>query len=169
MITKQVYKFDAEGFLAEPLVMEIPENIEEAIVLGLPHDPETGEFSVPPVPYDCTELHPTPGLYRPKFDGMQWQEGATPEEIAELNPAHADWEQLQARLRGTPLFGKAMLTSAVNAWSLLLFALGTSRNVDDLLFALSVVRAGMPEDFSQTETEELNAILADCGFEISLS
>ncbi|MBD1857701.1 MULTISPECIES: hypothetical protein [Leptolyngbya] len=170
MITKQVYRVDAaSGSLIEPVILEIPENIDEAIALGLPHDPETGEFSVPPAPSDCVELHPPQGLYRPKFDGLQWREGLSPEEIAVLNPLHPNWEQLQASLRGTPLFGKAMGTTNVNAWSLLLFALGTSRNIDDLLFAVQQVRIGLAEDFTQAEIEELNTILADCDFEISLS
>ena len=108
------------------------------------------------------------GISVPKWDSTRWIEGMYDALALQTAEPTANWRRLQDSLRGTIAFGKAMQTSNTNAWSLLLFALGTSRSVDDLSFAIVQVRAGMSEDFTASEIEFINTALSESGFDLRL-
>ncbi len=170
MLTKKYIQIDDQGFYVTDVIVSTPETIDEAKLLGLPVDDEQGTFSVPSVPIGVIEQEPSQSkaFYRPKWNGSAWVEGLSKAEIKAANPVVADWDKLQATLRKTSEFGKAMTTTNTNAWSLLLFALGTSRNVDDLSFAVEGVRTGLAEDFTADEIKTLNKTLKDCGVSLVL-
>jgi hypothetical protein len=77
---KQVYKIDNVGFYIEPVIIEGEE--QEGLI----------SFPIPE------------GLYKPKWNGEEWEEGLTQEEIEELKstPTHPTSEekiqQLEAEL-----------------------------------------------------------------------
>lgn len=56
---RQVFRFDANGFLLEPVLVE--------------DDDKT--------PIDCTDIQPVDGFYKAQFVNGAWVEGATQEEI----------------------------------------------------------------------------------------
>lgn len=58
---KQVFKVDENGYFVEPVLIEDDEEL----------------------PSDCVEIPFPDGMYRPKWDGNQWLEGLTPEELDE--------------------------------------------------------------------------------------
>lgn len=65
---KQVYEIDVNGFLREIYVANVDESNN---IL----DEDKIEF---------ISVDPPNGLYKPKWTGTGWVEGATPEEIAEI-------------------------------------------------------------------------------------
>jgi hypothetical protein len=71
----------------------------------------------------------------------------------------ADWAGLTNALRATPIFARAFGTSNTNGWSLLLAALGSTKNFNDLYFAISQVRLGLVEDFTPEEIVQINDML----------
>lgn len=60
---KQVYEIDDNGFYAKPAIIKDDDLIPDSCVIYKWDKP----------------------LYKPKWNGSEWFEGATPEEIAELN------------------------------------------------------------------------------------
>lgn len=63
---KQVFRIDDQGFFVEPVMIAEDEEL----------------------PGDCVDEMPPYGLYKPKYFGGQWVEGATPEEIEAIkNPS----------------------------------------------------------------------------------
>lgn len=80
-----------------------------------------------------------------------------------------DWEGLTSALRGTPLFGLAFSTQNANAWSLLLAALTSSHDFNDLAFAIYGVRLGMAVDFTPEQIAEINAMLVAHNFAFVVS
>lgn len=83
-------------------------------------------------------------------------------------PPPPDWKGLLTRLRATPIYAKAMGTSNPNAWAVLLFALGTSHNTNDLEHALVMVRNGLYEDFNALELGQINQFLTDCNIGVQI-
>jgi hypothetical protein len=57
---KQVYKIDSKGFYVEPVILS------ESEVL----------------PSDCVEVIPTEGLFKAKWNGIAWEEGAVIDHLA---------------------------------------------------------------------------------------
>jgi hypothetical protein len=72
---RQVFRMNEDGFFLEPVLV--------------PKDAET--------PFDCTEVVPKDGLYKAKFDGSEWIEGADETYIASLHvtPEPTEIEKLQ--------------------------------------------------------------------------
>lgn len=176
MITQKFCRINIEtGLYIEDHLLEIPENIEEAIVLGLPHDLETGDFSIPSPPPDCVEPPDEYSrFFHPKYDGMQWREGLSSEEIEEaLRPKEPQWEQLLTELRGSPAWTKAAnaalsKNSIQGFWTMLYITISSVRNLDDFNLALTGLRQEMSKaaigDFTGNELASLNEILVGCGF-----
>jgi hypothetical protein len=63
---KQVFKIDDQGFYIEPVIVKDDEELEENLI-------ET------PIPE---------GFYRPRWNGNEWVEGLTNEEIEQLKQQH---------------------------------------------------------------------------------
>jgi hypothetical protein len=63
---KQVSRIDGEGFFVEPVIIDEKD----------------------PVSPDLIEIPVPEGFYKPRWDGTQWVEGLTPEEIEELKRLH---------------------------------------------------------------------------------
>jgi hypothetical protein len=82
------------------------------------------------------------------------------------------WTHLTSELRGTALFGKVhwAAESEVNSnvistnYQLLLFALGSSHNEQDLQFAATKLVAAMGEALTLEDKDELNLLLAKYEF-----
>jgi hypothetical protein len=63
---RQVFKIDDDGFYVEPVIVYSNEN---------------GEYEIPS---DCIEIPVPEGLYKPKWNGSEWVEGLSQEEIEAL-------------------------------------------------------------------------------------
>lgn len=87
---KIVYEIDNQGFIIESYVSEVDTD-------GQPIDS----------PQDYVTHNTPDGLYRPKWTGEKWVEGATPEEIDEftkLKPGPPTDQERIANLENTILF-----------------------------------------------------------------
>lgn len=80
-----------------------------------------------------------------------------------------DWPGLLSDLRGTALFNKAISTANPNAFSTLLFALGSSHNVQDLAFAIAAVRQGLEDDYTTEEIGQFNQLLEQHQIDLSIN
>lgn len=80
--TKQVYKIDDNGFYVEPVLVSVDEELTE----------------------DLVEIPFPNGLYRPKWTGTEWIEGATQEEIDNIKnqqPEPNEVEKIKQHLINT--------------------------------------------------------------------
>lgn len=85
------------------------------------------------------------------------------------DPTAARWDNFTAQLRGTILFAKVHMaaenSTVISAnYNLLLFALGSSRNENDLQFCLERLVAAMGENLSFEEINSFNSLLAQFEF-----
>ncbi|MFS0864137.1 hypothetical protein [Fredinandcohnia sp. 179-A 10B2 NHS] len=71
----QVSRIDENGFYIEPEILKPNEN---------------GQYEIPS---DCIEVRVPEGLYRPKWNGIQWLEGLTLEEIQAFRQEHPPLEE----------------------------------------------------------------------------
>ena len=62
MTVKQVFRFDANKYFKEPVIIRDND----------------------PIPADCTEIQPPDGLYKGQFVNGQWVEGLTPTEVTAI-------------------------------------------------------------------------------------
>jgi len=83
-----------------------------------------------------------------------------------------DWQGLKNAMRGSPFFGMAIGTSNTNAFSLMLstFDSGSTNEgkMQDFVFAVAGVRAGMPVDYSEEQLMVLRSLLEEYGFPVFL-
>lgn len=116
------------------------------------------------------------------YSGLDWLDSSDKPSLEELQEAYGeyislgidpykqeDWEGLQSSLRGTHLFAKAIMTSNVNGFSLLLSTLTNTRNLQDLEFAFNLVRSGLAQDFTKGEIDQINGLLVKHGIKLELS
>lgn len=78
---KPFYKIDANGFLIDSIGVEISEDNPDP-------DPPDGFIHIPP----------PPNYYKPRWDGESWVEGATSEEIDEIERRRRRGKGLQQQL-----------------------------------------------------------------------
>lgn len=96
--------------------------------------------------------------YSPEATAEQKQAASRALETFEAIPQATDESWLAASYELNPLLAKAMSTSDTNAFSLLLAQLTTFHAPDVLAIAISLVRAGMPVDFTSEEIDRINQI-----------
>lgn len=70
---QQVYKFDQNGYYIKPVILNKDEQIYD----------------------DCTKVQPPDGLYRAKWNGIEWIEDMTQEEIDELNNQPSELTEIE--------------------------------------------------------------------------
>lgn len=106
------------------------------------------------------------------YNGLQWQDASpkpTFEEILqwiEEIPVPSQGDSILGDLR--PYVNKAMLTSAHNAFALMLTLFSARMNPELLSGVVAAVRAGMPQDFTESEIAEINRILFKYGISVEL-
>lgn len=75
---KKVLRIDKQGFYIEDVILHDTELIQD----------------------DCVETHCPEGFYKPKWNGKEWVEGLTPEEIEEIqNKAEKNPSQYELLLK----------------------------------------------------------------------
>ena len=83
-----------------------------------------------------------------------------------------DWQGLKNAMRGTVFFGMAIGTANANAFSLMLATLDSGSpdegRLQDFVFAVAAVRAGMPVDYTAPQLSELRGLLEQYGFPVFL-
>lgn len=92
------------------------------------------------------------------------------------DPNRTRWNNFTNQLRGTHLFAKVHAASETETngnaistnYQLLLFALGSSRNEQDLQFAAMRLVAAMGENLAAADIDELNLLLSDYEFGFTL-
>ena len=92
------------------------------------------------------------------------------------DPNRIRWNNFTNQLRGTHLFAKVHAASEAETvgnaistnYQLLLFALGSSRNEQDLQFAAVRLVTAMGENLSFEDIDELNLLLSDYKFGFTL-
>lgn len=99
----------------------------------------------------------------------QWQV-LTPQILPPAN----DWAGLQAAFRGTHVFNKIFIAggetlAASQGYSLLMDTIASSKNIEDLIFAISYLRQAMAGtqggDFTADELEWIRARFEENGFD----
>jgi hypothetical protein len=89
---KQVYKIDSDGFYLEPVIIE---------------DADT-------LPDNCVEEFPTKGLYKHRWNGQEWEEGLTQEEIQTITNAPQPLSELdQLKKQQTDLIFDLMMNGVL--------------------------------------------------------
>ena len=75
-------------------------------------------------------------------------------------------------MRGTVFFGMAIGTANANAFSLMLATFDSASpnegRLQDFVFAVGAVRAGMPVDYTAPQLSELRGLLEQYGFPVFL-
>ena len=126
------------------------------------------------LPADIVTKNIPGGLYLPRWDGTQWTEGLTTNEIkARLPKESPDWEQLAEDLRGTILFTKAYgaAEQSVAVQLALTFFNSTitaSRSLKDLQFFTQDLVNKLGKTLTAEDIESLNKILESNNFEITI-
>ena len=70
---REVYRIDEQGFITDPVLVQDGEEVEEGLV----------DVRVPD------------GFYKPRFNGSQWEEGLTPEEIENLTNVYTPLTEVE--------------------------------------------------------------------------
>lgn len=95
-------------------ILTLQTQIEEA--RSKPQFEEIETYQVPPLPQDLIEkeIPQDSGFHHPKWDGFNWIEGLTAEEIAAKNPPLPNWNEFLKDLYATDLDEALAQTSATH-------------------------------------------------------
>jgi hypothetical protein len=134
-------------------------------------NPTIGAYMGDRISLDDPEISDCPSS-RHTWNGTSW----------ELTPWY-DWQGLYDALRSTVFFALAFGTANANAFTLLNSTLSSTPDksakvsgslspdelkLQDLAFAITVVRAGMPVDYSDQQLADLRLLLQQYGFPVFL-
>lgn len=154
---KQIVVFDPDGFFVEDRILfPVGEN-------------ESGPMYEPLKPNETDVLVPS-GFFRPRWDGVAWVEGLTPQEIVQVQaPPAPDWVKLVERLGDSP--ATAVLSQTSNAIALIALVCEVKADSTDYSVLKShwdaVIDAIQPE-IPDSFRESLNSLAIECYIPVAL-